>query len=380
MRKVYLDNAATTQVFEEVITEMSTSLRVNYGNPSSTHQFGRTAKSAIEKARKNIASKLAISSSELIFTSGGTEANNLILRNAVVHLKVTQIITTKIEHHAVLKTVEELQKDFPVQIKYVETDDRGFVDYVHLRSLLSDITQKSLVSLMFVNNEVGTIQDVKKIAIICKEYTALFHSDAVQAIGHFQVDLNDLGIDFISASAHKFHGPKGVGFAYFKKGFGVKPMLLGGEQEKGARAGTEAVHAILGMDKALAISLENINQDIQEIKFIKKLCIDLLKKELPEIMFNGGSENLKDATVTILSIRLPKEYAFLLFNLDLKGIAVSGGSACQSGSNKGSHVLESLLPLQEALKTSLRISFSKYTTEDDIVYFISTLKKVLEKK
>lgn len=379
MRKIYLDNAATTPVFEEVITEMSTSMRENFGNPSSTHQFGRTAKSLIEKARKNIARTLQISSSELIFTSGGTEANNLILRNAVVNLKVTQIITTKLEHHAVLKTVSELKKDFSIQLNYVKTDAEGMVDFVHLRSLLSDTTQKSLVSLMFVNNEIGTIQDVKKIAMICKEYTALFHSDAVQAMGHFQIDLKDLGIDFISASAHKFHGPKGIGFAYFKKGFGVKPMIFGGEQEKGARAGTEPVHAILGMDKALEISSKTLIKDLEKIRVVKKSCIDLLKKEIPEIEFNCGSENIKNTTVTILNIRLPKEFPFIMFHLDLKGIAVSGGSACQSGSNKGSHVLEALLPVEEALKTSLRISLSKYTTIEDVDYFVSTLKELLRK-
>lgn len=379
MKGVYLDNAATTAVFEEVIVEMSASMRDNFGNPSSTHQFGRSSKSLIEKSRKNIARNLNVSSSELIFTSGGTEANNLILRNAVVNLGVTQIITSKIEHHAVLKTAKELSIENNISLVFVDTDDKGVVDFVHLRSLLSDTTHKSLVSLMFVNNEVGTIQDVKKISVICNEYEALFHSDSVQAIGHFNVDLADLGIDFISASAHKFHGPKGVGFAYFKKGFGVKPMILGGEQEKGARAGTEPVHAIIGMDKALQISLDNLEADIYKILNIKRRSLELFRSEIPEIKFNGGSENLKQSTVTILSIRLPKDLPFLLFNLDLKGIAVSGGSACQSGSNKGSHVLESLLPFEDAAKTSLRISFSKLNSIDEITYFITTLKDLLNK-
>tara|TARA_B100000809_G_scaffold249300_2_gene280455 strand:+ start:25946 stop:27085 length:1140 start_codon:yes stop_codon:yes gene_type:complete len=379
MRKVYLDNAATTPVFEEVITEMSDSMRVNYGNPSSSHQFGRTAKSSIENSRKNIANKLNVSSSELIFTSGGTEANNLILRNAVANLNVTKIVTSKLEHKAVLRTLLELEKEAEIQLCYIETDNKGNIDIVDLRKLLSDIDKKTLVSLMFVNNEVGRILDVKKVASICKEYKALFHSDAVQAVGHFEIDLKDMGVDFIAASAHKFHGPKGVGFAYFKKGFGVKPMIFGGEQEKGARAGTEPVHAIMGMNKALELSLENIVEDVQNIQSIKKLCVDLLKKELPEVEFNGGSEYIENYTATILSIRLPKDLPFLLFSLDIKGIAVSGGSACQSGSNKGSHVLESLLPVQEALKTSLRISFSTYTIKDDIEYFVATLKELLQK-
>ena len=380
MKKIYLDNAATTPVYEEVISEMSTAMRSIFGNPSSTHQFGRTAKSAIENARKSIASRLHISSSELIFTSGGTEANNLILRNAVVNLGVTQIITSKIEHHAVLKTVEELQKEFSIELHFVNVDDRGTIDYVHLRNLLADTEHKSLVSLMFVNNEIGTLQDVKKIAVICKEYTALFHSDAVQAVGHFSLNLEELGVDFISASAHKFHGPKGIGFAYFKKGIGVKPMLVGGEQEKGARAGTEAVHAILGMAKALELSLATLKKDIERIYGIKKMCIDLLQKEIPEIKMNGGSQDMEKCSVTILNIRMPLELPLLLFNLELKGIAVSGGSACQSGSNKGSHVLDTLLPFEEAMKTSLRISFSTYTTEEDIQYFVASLKELVEKK
>jgi len=236
-----------------------------------------------------------------------------------------------------------------------------------------------LVSLMFVNNEVGSILDVKKVAGVCKEYGAYFHSDAVQAIGHFDVDLACLGVDFISAAAHKFHGPKGVGFAYVKKGFGIKSMIVGGEQEKGARAGTEPVHAIIGMHKALEMSLKTLKEDVNNILELKKLSIDLIKKSLPVVRFNGGSEDIKETTATILNILLPLESPFLLFNLDMKGIAVSGGSACQSGSNKGSHVLEALLSPTDALLTSLRISFSKFTTKEDIEYFVATLKELLIK-
>lgn len=380
MKKVYLDNAATTPVFEEVITEMSTSMRTIYGNPSSTHQYGRTAKSAIENARKSIAKCLGISSSELIFTSGGTEANNLILKNAVDNLGVTRIISSKTEHHAVLNTLEELKQSANVQIAYVAFDEVGAIDLVHLRKLLADTGQKTLVSLMFVNNEIGTILDAEKIGGICKEYQALFHSDAVQAVGHFDLNLSELEIDFISASAHKFHGPKGVGFAYFRKGLGVKPMLFGGAQEKGARAGTEAVHAILGMAKALEICSGSLVADIAQIKAIKAYCIELIEKELPAVSFNGGSDDLKKATVTVLNIRLPLDLPFILFNLDLKGIAVSGGSACQSGANGGSHVLQAILPTEETLKTSIRLSFSTLTTKEDIAYTIEVLKDLLAEK
>ena len=380
MRKVYLDNAATTPVFEDVISLISETMRTNFGNPSSSHQYGRTAKSLIETSRRNIAKCLNVSSSEILFTSGGTEANNLILHNAVVNLGVTQIITSALEHHAVLKTVNELEKNHPIQVRLVATNAFGAIDVVNLRKLLGDTDQKTLVSLMFVNNEIGSILNIKKIAVVCKEYKALFHSDAVQAIGHFNVDLKDINIDFISAAAHKFHGPKGIGFAFFKKGFGVKAMLFGGEQEKGSRAGTEAVHAIAGMDKALQICLDNLDTDIRHIARIKKQCIRLIQKELPDVEFNAGSDNLKESTVTILSVRLPLDLPLLLFNLDLKGIAISGGSACQSGSQKGSHVLQSLLTQEQAALTSLRLSFSKFTSEKDIVYFVETLKKLVSEK
>jgi cysteine desulfurase len=379
MRKVYLDNAATTPVYDEVITLMGDTMRESYGNPSSTHQFGRTAKSLIENARKSIAKNLRVNSSEIIFTSGGTEANNLILRNAVVYLGVTKIVTSKLEHQAVLRTVRELEREYGIEVNYIETDSNGKIDIVDLRKSLEDIDKKTLVSLMFVNNEIGTILEVKKVASICKEYKALFHSDAVQAIGHFKVDLSDLDVDFISASGHKFHGPKGVGFAYFKKGFGVKPMIVGGEQEKGARAGTEPVHAIVGMQKALELSLGSLKEDLEKLLELKKMSIDLIKTSLPSVKFNAGSEILKDTTATILNIRLPLDLPFLLFNLDMKGIAVSGGSACQSGSNKGSHVLEALLNPNDALFTSLRISFSTNTSKDDIEYFIITLNELLNK-
>lgn len=379
MRKVYLDNAATTPVFDEVISSMSVSMRENYGNPSSSHQFGRTAKSLIESCRKNIAKTLNVNSSEIIFTSGGTEANNLILQNAVLNLEVTKIITSRLEHHAVLRSVNELKKDYNIEVEFVKTNSVGVVDIVDLRNLLGSSDDKCLVSLMFVNNEIGTILDVKKIGIICKEYKALFHSDAVQAVGHFNVDLKDLQVDFISAAAHKFHGPKGIGFAFFKKGFGIKPMIYGGEQEKGARAGTEAVHSILGMDTALKICEENLEKDIEKILEVKRRCISLIKENLPEIQFNASSEDLKRTTVTVLSIRLPLDLPFLMFNLDLKGIAVSGGSACQSGSSKGSHVLEALLAPSDALHTSLRLSFSKFTSEEDVKYFVVTLIELLMK-
>ncbi len=378
VKKVYLDNAATTPLFDEVIDLMSNSMREIYGNPSSTHQFGRTAKSAIEGARKSIAKQIGVAANELIFTSGGTEANNLILNNAVRNLEVQHIITTKVEHHAVLKAVRQLEKDCAIRVSYVDVLADGTIDFKHLEQLLSSSESKTLVSLMFVNNEVGSILAIDTVRSLCKDYGALFHSDAVQAIGHFELDIDALGIDFISVSAHKFHGPKGVGFAYFRKGFGVQPMLFGGSQEKGARAGTEAVHAILGMDLALQMSLSTLQEDIQHIKIIKSHCITSLKEHIPNIAFNAHSEDLKTKTVTLLNVRLPKDLPFIMFHLDMKGIAVSGGSACQSGSDVGSHVLNELLEETEAGKTSLRISFNKFTSISDIDYVVKALKELLE--
>ncbi len=377
MKKIYLDNAATTPVYEEVIAAIAESMRAVFGNPSSTHQYGRTAKAAIENARKKIALQVGATASEIIFTSGGSEADNLILNNAVENLGVTRIITSELEHHAVLNVVKELKNQQKVAVQYVKTNDDGIVDLVDLRALLSSDKNKTLVSLMFVNNEIGTILEVEKIGVICKEYKALFHTDAVQAVGHFDIDLESLAVDFLAASAHKFHGPKGIGFAYFKKGFGVKPMLYGGVQEKGARAGTEAVSLIVGMELALRQSLLNWKRDVSYIYDLKKKFVELLQEEIPLLKFNGASSDLKKTTVTILNVRLPKELPLLLFQLDMLGISVSGGSACQSGSRQGSHVLKSLLSQKHQMHTSLRFSFSKFTRWEDLQYVVGILKEKL---
>ncbi|WP_299062307.1 cysteine desulfurase family protein [uncultured Polaribacter sp.] len=373
MKTIYLDNAATTQIDDEVIEIMHTSMQENYGNPSSIHQFGRKAKSAVETARKNIAKHFNVTATEIIFTAGGTEADNLILHNAVLNLEVKRIITTKIEHHAVLHTCNHLKKTHHIIVDYVDVDKFGSIDIHHLETLLKTSKEKTLVSLMMINNEIGNLLDVDAISKICKNYNALFHSDTVQAIGHYPVDLQNTPIDFIVASAHKFHGPKGVGFAFFKKGFGILPMFHGGNQEKGARSSTENVHAILGMEKALEIAISNLEEDKNHIEDLKKYFISELKKISEEIQCNGLSSNLEKSSYTILNVRLPFTNDMLLFSLDLAGIAVSGGSACQSGSNKGSHVLSEFLNDKDADKTSIRFSFSKYTTKHEIDFVISCL-------
>jgi len=376
MKTVYLDNAATTRIDDEVIATMHTAMKENYGNPSSTHQQGRSAKSAVETARKKIASRFNVSAGEIIFTSGGTEADNLILYNAILNLGSKRIITSKIEHHAVLHTVNYLSKKYDIALDFVNLTEFGGVDYNHLEKLLSNSAQKTIVSLMHINNEIGTILDVKKVASMCNKYSALFHSDTVQTIGHYPFDLKENKIDFIVASAHKFHGPKGVGFAYFRKGFGILPMLHGGNQEKGARSSTENVHAILGMQKALEIAIANIEEDKNHILTIKTYFISALKNLDSKIQFNGNSDSLNETSYTILNVRFPVQNEMLLFSLDLAGIAASGGSACQSGSNSGSHVLSEILEPKENDKTSIRFSFSKYTTKEEVDITISKLQEL----
>lgn len=376
MKNVFLDNASTTPIYSKVIAVMQQSMQNNFGNPSSTHQFGRKAKSAVETARKNIAKHFNVTASEIIFTASGTEADNLILFNAVVNLGVQTIITSPIEHHAVLNTVQYLQEQYSIEVLYVDINNNGSVNINSLEKLLQISKTKTLVSLMYINNEIGNILPVDEVCDFCKKYNALFHSDTVQAVGHYNLDLHKTPIDFITASAHKFHGPKGVGFAYFKKGFGIQPMLHGGNQEKGARSSTENVHAILGMEKALELSLNNLDKDINYVSNLKQYFISKLKKEFVNICFNGLSADKDKSSYTIVSVRFSKNIPMLLFSLDLAGIAVSGGSACQSGSNKGSHVLNSFFSDKDANKTSVRFSFSKFTTEDEIDFCIETLKKI----
>ena len=378
MKTVYLDNAATTPIDKEVIATMQTSMAENFGNPSSTHQFGRKAKSAVETARKNIARFFNVTAQEIIFTSSGTEADNLILNNAVLNLGIQRVITSKIEHHAVLHTCNYLQETYNIVLDFVELDENGGININHLERLLQNSKQKTLVSLMMINNEIGNLLPLEKVSLLCKKYNALLHSDTVQAIGHYAIDLQKNPLDFIVASAHKFHGPKGVGFAFFRKGFGILPMIHGGDQERGARSSTENVHAILGMEKALEIAIKNLQKDKNYIESLKVYFISELKKISDKIQFNGLSSHLDESSYTILNVRFPVKNTMLLFSLDLAGIAVSGGSACQSGSHKGSHVLSEILLNGEEDKTSVRFSFSKFTTKQDLDTTITKLKELLQ--
>jgi len=371
---VYFDNAATTPLAPEVFDVMAPMLREDFGNPSSTHHVGRKTKSAIEMARKKIAKLLHCSPMEICFTSGGTEADNMAINGAVHELGVTRIISSEAEHHAVLHTVEHLSDTNQVKLEMVRLDELGHVDTKHLKELLEESTEKTLVSLMHANNEIGTMIDINEIGTLCEEYNALFHSDTVQTMGHFPMDLSKTKVHFITGAAHKFHGPKGVGFLYINNKVHVDSLIKGGSQERNLRAGTENIYGIVGMAKALELALEDVDGHREHIQGIKAYMCDRLKKELPGINFNGCLER---SLYTVLNVSFPEteKAQMLLFLLDIDGIACSGGSACSSGSNQGSHVLRSIHA--DTTGPSIRFSFSRYSTKEEVDYVVSMLKKHL---
>jgi cysteine desulfurase len=375
MKKVYLDNASTTAMRPEVIAEMAKVMGETFGNPSSTHSFGRSAKVALETARKTIAALIGAEAREIIFTSGGTESDNWIIRSAVRDLKVQRIITSKIEHHAVLNTVEAVAAEYNIKVDYVRLKPSGAIDMQHLEELLQQ-DMPTLVALMHVNNETGVVLNLKQAGELCRQYNALFFSDTIQSVGKDTFNLQELPVDFITASAHKFHGPKGVGFAFVRKNTALRQMLHGGEQEKGMRAGTEAVHQVAGMAKALEVAYSNLQEEKAHVSVLKDYLIQQLNMYFPGYKINGGDAVQFYNIINVL-LPLPEEKtAMILFNLDMKGIAVSRGSACQSGSIKPSHVLSEMLPAEDVLKPSLRISFSHYNTKEDIDLFVEALKTV----
>ena len=381
MNPVYFDNAATTPVREEVITAITHSLKNTFGNPSSTHSYGRSAKSRVESCRKTIASLLNAEASEIVFTSGGTEGDNMVLQSAVATLGVTHIITSKIEHHAVLHTIQELEKRYGITVSYVQLQKNGLIDLAHLEALLQKATQKTLVSLMHVNNETGAVLDLEQTGHLCRQYQALFHSDTVQSIGKYILDVKKIPIDFAVASAHKFHGPKGVGFLFVRNRSGLKSVFYGGEQERGYRPGTEAVHNIVGLTEALKLAYQYLDAEKEHIYNLKTYFVTQLKTHLPEIKFNSPTEK-KLASDTILNVRFPGSAtpsSLFLFQLDLKGIACSQGSACQSGSLQGSHVLQEILTSEELAQPSLRFSLSCFNTRQEVDYVVQTLTQLTRK-
>lgn len=379
--EVYFDNAATTPMRAEVISAMHEVMQTAYGNPSSTHGYGRAAKALLENARKSIAAHFNASAQEIIFTSGGTESDNMILRCAVKDLGVTTIISSPLEHHAILHALDQLEAE-GVTVHYVDHDADGELNYEHLGTLLAQDTTKKLVTLMYVNNEIGNLLDVGRVGALCKEYSALFHSDAVQSVGHFKMDMQELPMDFFSAAAHKFHGPKGVGFSFIRKQTQIKPFILGGAQERGLRAGTESVHNVVGMQKALDIAYAQLEKERSHILQLKSHFITELKALFPDVQFNGKCSNMDASTYTVVNVGLPvpEDKAGLLdFHLDLKGVACSKGSACQSGSGKGSHVIGALQQKGSSDLPALRFSFSGFNTEAEVAYVMEVLREFKER-
>ena len=376
MNKIYFDNAATTEMSDKVISVIMDTMKNNYGNPSSTHSFGRNSKSILELSRKFIAEKLNAKTSEIIFTSGGTESNNMIIKSVVEAQNIERIITTKIEHKAVLNSIESISKTKKISVEYLEVDNCGNPNIEQLKNSLEKSDQMTLVSLMHINNEIGTIINLNEYGEICRLNNALFHSDTVQTIGHYDLDLSATTIDFITCSAHKFHGPKGVGFAYINNETIINPFIEGGSQERGYRGGTESIHNILGLKTAFEISYESLEKDSKKVSKIKEYFIHSILKNIPGTKINGNSDTHNSSyTILNLCLPIPKEKKTVLdFKLDLAGIACSSGSACQSGSSKPSHVLSEILSNSEMEKISLRFSFSKFNSLEEVDYVVTFLK------
>ena len=380
MNKIYFDNAATTEISEKVISEMMKAMKVNYGNPSSTHSHGRNSKAILELSRKTIAEKFNVNPKEIIFTSGGTESNNMIIKTVVIAQNIERIISTKIEHKAVLNSIESIAKERGITILFLDVDEYGLPNKQQLIEYLENSDEKTLVSLMHINNETGTMIDLEEFGKICKSNNALFHSDTVQTIGHYNIDLDKINIDFMTCSAHKFHGPKGVGFAYIKNGQTVKPFIEGGAQERGYRGGTESIHNIVGLKTAIDISYENLENDSKKVKELKDHFIKTVQERIPETKING-KQNINESSYAILNLCLPinsDKKTILNFKLDLAGISCSSGSACQSGSSLPSHVLSEMLSEDDMKKISLRFSFSKFNTIKEVDYVVEFLKNFVE--
>jgi len=373
--EVYLDNAATTPIDPLVFEEMKPFLLNTFGNPSSIHSHGRKVKAAVEVARKKVAELLNTSPSEIFFTSGGTEADNMAIRCSVANHDIKHIITSKLEHHAVLHTAEMLEQE-GVKVSYLNFDEKGKIDIDELEQLLKE-HPGSLVTLMHANNEIGNLLDLEKIGELCKQNGAILHSDTVQTMGHYVHNLSELKAHCIVGSAHKFHGPKGIGFLYLDAGHKINPFIYGGAQERNMRGGTENVYGIVGLAKALEIAYSEMADHQAHVIGLKKQMIDLLKERIAGVDFNGQSADMDNSLYTILNVSLPpsNNNDMLLFNLDINGISASGGSACSSGTDVGSHVLTALNPQSD--KGAVRFSFSKYTTPEQINYTVEKLVEII---
>ncbi len=372
--RVYLDNAATTPVDKEVLKEMYQVMETQYGNPSSIHAHGREARTIIEKARKTVSGLLHASPAEFFFTSGGTEADNMAIRCGIVDHQIKHAITSRIEHHAVVHTLEALEKSGLIKLSFVNVDCNGNVDMQHLEELLKT-NERSFVSLMHANNELGTLTNIEVVGTICEQYNAIFHCDTVQTMGHYPHDLSKLKVHFLVCAAHKLHGPKGVGFLYINHNIKIKPLIFGGAQERNMRGGTENVYGIVGLAKALEMAYEHMEEHQHYIQGLKTYMKAQLEANVPGIAFNGETDADK-SLYTVLNVSFPEmEMAeMLLFSLDIAGISASGGSACSSGTDIGSHVLNGIKANPN--RPAVRFSFSKYNTKEEIDYAVEKIKEI----
>jgi cysteine desulfurase len=375
MNRIYFDNAATTAIDPKVIEAMMPYFSNHFGNPSSIYSYGRETRLAIETARKSVAKILNAHPAEIFFTSCGTESSNTAITSSVRDLGCKHIITSPIEHHATLHTVEYLDNRDEVKVSYVNILPDGHVDYHHLEQLLAATEEKTLVTLMHANNEIGNLTDLFTVGNLCKKYAAIFHCDAVQTIGHFLFDLRNTPVHFISGSAHKFHGPKGSGLLYINENVHIKPYIHGGGQERNMRAGTENVYGIVGFAKALEIATETMEQDSNSIRNFKYYTIEQLKKHITGVGFNGDAMGLSNYTVLNVSLPKSEKTEMLLFNLDMQGICASGGSACTSGAQQGSHVIRAINNNPNLIP--VRFSFSKFNTIEEVDILVQKLKEMI---
>lgn len=377
MHRVYFDNAATTPIDKAVLEAMMPLFEENFGNPSSIHSHGRTVKTAIERARKTVAGLLNTSPAEIFFTSGGTEADNTAIRCSIEEYGITHAITSPVEHHAVLHTLEYLAKKGKIRISLVNLDEKGHIDLNHLEELLRE-NPKTLVSLMHGNNEIGNLLDLEKVGALCEDYGAIFHSDTVQTMGHYKHDLQQLNMNFLVGAAHKFHGPKGVGFLYMNANSKIHPFIHGGAQERNMRGGTENVYGIVGLAKALEIAYSGMEEHHKHIQHLKTYMIGKLQQSIEGVSFNGDCADADRSLYTVLNVSFPAsdDSDMMLFNLDINKISASGGSACSSGSNIGSHVLTAIGG--DPNRPAVRFSFSKYNTIEEVDFVVSKLTELLK--
>lgn len=372
--RVYFDNAATTPLDPDVMKEMYKVMENQFGNPSSIHAHGREARTLIERSRKTIAGLLHTSPAEIFFTSSGTEADNTAIRCGIVDNKITHAITSHIEHHAVLHTLEAMEKSGLIKLSFVNVDSKGTVDYDHLETLLKD-NERSFVSLMHANNEIGTLSDMERVGDLCEAYNAIYHCDTVQTMGHYQHDLSKLKAHFLVCAGHKLHGPKGVGFLHVNHKIKIKPFIYGGAQERNMRGGTENIYGIVGLAKSLELAYAEMDQHQNHIQGLKSYMMEQLISNVPGVSFNGETDPAK-SLYTVLNVAFPEMEMsdMLLFNLDIAGISASGGSACSSGSDIGSHVLTAIGA--SSSRPSVRFSFSKYNTKEEVDFVVAKVREL----